>query len=94
MNDSERKEMIQSLVEMYSPLDVSIAVARMPLEVEDEDGAMFEEYSTFLESMFAARTSISEEDNPTEVMRYKQTLLDIAYKYRYPTNQILLIGDR
>lgn len=92
MNNSERREELNYLATLYCPNDKEIILSRCPIEQEDEDGKMYDKYFNFLQTIYSMRDGL-DELSPSEVMHIKQGLLDIAHEFRYPTRQILVLGE-
>lgn len=92
MVDSDRRQALRELTQLYRPGDYNPAVAAMPTFVEDEQGESFNEFFDFLQSLYLFQSEYLNYD-PENIRAIASSLLRTAQSFDFPTNQIEVFLD-
>jgi len=92
MVDSDRRQALRELTQLYRPDDYYPAVASMPTFIEDEQGEYFHEFFDFLQSLYLFQSEFLNYD-AEEIYAIASSLLSMAQDFDFPTNQIEVFLD-
>jgi len=87
MSDSERKQVISILTNMYSQQDTSVAIEHVPYIINDPDDEEFKKYFNFLQLLYLLQSDFINMDEQEIEDRVTQLKLS-AYHFKYPMQQL------
>lgn len=86
MNNHERKETLQILIDLYMPEESDVILSRMPIQSEDKDSKKFMDYTYFLQRLNYLPDELTGDDNIDQ--HRKNFLIEKAKEFHYPTRRI------
>jgi hypothetical protein len=86
MTNFDREEFLSIFSSMYAATDYDMMRVHMPLDKNDPDGLLFQEYFDFLQSLYALRSDIQMLESEEDLDFIMNNILVKSRKFNYPIN--------
>lgn len=88
LTNEDRVESLRIFSTLYAPRDFNLMVSRMPQDVNDQDGILFDSYFDFLQSLYALRGDIKTIETEDELDEILMNVFNSCKKFNYPTHMV------
>lgn len=86
MTNVDREEILGIFSTLYAATDYEVMRIHMPLDKNDPDGVLFEEYYDFLQALYSLRSDIKMLESEDDLDFIIHNILVKAKKFNYPIN--------